>query len=123
MPVGTDDSALAALRVGEDIDDDVALVVTTSGTTGTPKGALLTAAALTASADATHNRLGGPGRWLLALPSYHIAGVQVLVRSLLAGTVPVELDVSTGFEIGRQGDRLQSATGYQAQQSRSATRL
>jgi len=44
VPVGADDSALAALRVGEDIDDDVALVVTTSGTTGAPKGALLTAA-------------------------------------------------------------------------------
>lgn len=96
MPVG---APLPGLRVGDDIDDDVALVVTTSGTTGAPKGALLTAAALTASASATHDRLGGPGRWLLALPPYHIAGVQVLVRSLLAGTVPVELDVSTGFDI------------------------
>jgi O-succinylbenzoic acid--CoA ligase len=92
---------LAALRVGEDIDDDVALVVTTSGTTGTPKGALLSAAALTASASATHDRLGGPGRWLLALPPYHIAGLQVLVRSVLAGTAPVELEVSTGFDIAR----------------------
>jgi len=90
---------LSALRVGEAIDDDIALVVTTSGTTGAPKGAMLTAAALTASATATHDRLGGPGRWLLALPPYHIAGVQVLVRSLLADTVPVELDVSTGFDI------------------------
>jgi O-succinylbenzoic acid--CoA ligase len=91
-----------ALRVGEDIDDDVALVVTTSGTTGTPKGAMLTAAALTASASATHDRLGGPGSWLLALPPYHFAGVQVLVRSVLAGSVPVELDVtnaSRGFDI------------------------
>jgi len=101
LPVGNDDSAPAALRVGEEIDDDIALVVTTSGTTGTPKGAQLTAAALTASADATHDRLGGPGRWLLALPSYHIAGIQVLVRSLLAGTVPVELDVSAGFDINQ----------------------
>jgi o-succinylbenzoate---CoA ligase len=90
---------LAALRVGQAIDDDIALVATTSGTTGVPKGALLTAAALRASATATHDRLGGPGRWLLALPSYHIAGVQVLVRSLLADTVPVELDVSNGFDI------------------------
>ncbi|MGO8767683.1 MAG: o-succinylbenzoate--CoA ligase [Mycobacterium sp.] len=94
-----DDHALGALRVGEDIDDDVAVVVTTSGTTGAPKGALLTAAALTASATATHDRLGGPGNWLLALPPYHIAGVQVLVRSVLAGTIPVELDVSAGFDV------------------------
>jgi o-succinylbenzoate---CoA ligase len=102
VPAGTEHgSTLSALRVGETIDDDVAVVVTTSGTTGTPKGALLTAAALTASAAATHDRLGGPGRWLLALPPYHIAGVQVLVRSLLADSVPVELDVSTGFDVGR----------------------
>jgi len=117
VPVGGDDSALAALRVGEDIDDDVALVVTTSGTTGTPKGALLTAAALTASAEATHDRLGGPGRWLLALPSHHIAGIQVLVRSLLAGTVPVELDVSTGFDISQLPsavDELGSGRRYTA---------
>jgi O-succinylbenzoic acid--CoA ligase len=96
------ESALAALRVGEDIDDDVALVVTTSGTTGAPKGAMLTAAALTASASATHERLGGPGSWLLALPPCHIAGLQVLVRSVLGGSAPVELDVtnaSRGFDI------------------------
>jgi O-succinylbenzoic acid--CoA ligase len=88
-----------ALRVGEQIDDDVALVVATSGTTGTPKGALLTVPALIASASATHDRLGGPGTWLLALAPHHIAGVQVLVRSVLAGTVPVEMDISAGFDI------------------------
>ncbi|OBI15554.1 o-succinylbenzoate--CoA ligase [Mycobacterium sp. E2497] len=95
------DALRAALRVGEEIDDDVALVVTTSGTTGAPKGALLTAAALTASATATHNRLGGPGSWLLALPPHHIAGLQVLVRSALAGSTPVELDVSAGFDVAQ----------------------
>ncbi|BAX90930.1 o-succinylbenzoate--CoA ligase [Mycobacterium shigaense] len=87
-----------ALRIGEPIDDDVALVVTTSGTTGAPKGALLTAAALTAGVRATHDRLGGPGSWLLALPPHHIAGTQVLVRSLVAGSTPVELNVSHGFD-------------------------
>lgn len=101
LPLGADRSDAAALRVGEPIDDDVAVVATTSGTTGPPKGALLTAAALTASAVATHQRLGGPGRWLLALPPYHIAGIQVLVRSLVAGSDPVELDVSTGFDISQ----------------------
>ncbi|MEB3983618.1 o-succinylbenzoate--CoA ligase [Mycobacterium sp. 663a-19] len=97
IPAGRE-SELRALRVGEAIDDDIALVATTSGTTGAPKGALLTASALAASASATHDRLGGPGSWLLALPPYHIAGVQVLVRSVLAGSAPVELDVSAGFD-------------------------
>ncbi|WP_212757742.1 o-succinylbenzoate--CoA ligase [Mycobacterium sp. DBP42] len=84
----------STLRAGDDIDDDVAVVVSTSGTTGRPKGALLTADALRASATATHARLGGDGRWLLALPVYHIAGLQVLVRSALAGTAPVSIGAS-----------------------------
>lgn len=100
-PVVSDtDSAATALRVGEPIDDDVAVVVSTSGTTGTPKGALLSAAALVASATATQERLGGPGAWLLALPAHHIAGLQVLVRSVVAGSAPVALDVSHGFDVG-----------------------
>src|SRR6478735_1052595 len=86
----------ASLRAGEPIDDDIPVVVSTSGTTGVPKGAMLTAAALTASAEATHRRLGGPGRWLLALPAYHVAGLQVLVRSVVADTTPVA--VSAGFD-------------------------
>jgi o-succinylbenzoate---CoA ligase len=74
-----------------------ALVIATSGSTGVPKSVLLSAAALRASAEATHDRLGGPGRWLLALPATHIAGVQVLVRSLVAGTTPAVLDLAAGF--------------------------
>lgn len=93
----------SSLGIGEDIDDDVAVVVSTSGTTGTPKGAMLTASALIASASATHDRIGGPGTWLLALPAHHVAGLQVMVRSLLAGTVPVAIDPS--FDV----DQLPSA--------------
>jgi O-succinylbenzoic acid--CoA ligase len=57
---------------------------------------MLTASALTASAEATHRRLGGPGRWLFALPAYHIAGLQVLVRSVVADKSPVA--VSARFD-------------------------
>jgi O-succinylbenzoic acid--CoA ligase len=101
LPVPADDARqtsllTTSLRAGEQIDDDVAVVVSTSGTTGVPKGAMLTASALTASAEATHRRLGGAGRWLLALPAYHIAGLQVLVRSVVADTAPVT--VSAGFD-------------------------
>jgi o-succinylbenzoate---CoA ligase len=96
LPVPADDPETAdtvtrALRAGEPIADAVAAVLSTSGTTGMPKGAQLTAAGLLASAHATHERLGGPGRWLLALPAYHVAGFQVLVRSVVAGTAPVAL--------------------------------
>ncbi|WP_235843593.1 o-succinylbenzoate--CoA ligase, partial [Cellulomonas algicola] len=71
------------------VDERVAVVVRTSGSTGEPREVLLSRAALRASATATEHRLGGPGRWLLALPTHHVAGVQVLVRSVLAGTTPV----------------------------------
>ena len=87
-----------ALHPDQPIDDGVSLLVATSGTTGTPKGAMLTASALRASGDATHERLGGPGSWLLVLPPHHIAGMQVLLRSVLAGTQPVIVDVSAGFD-------------------------
>ncbi len=74
------------------------VIVTTSGSTGVPKRVLLPAAALRASAEAASRRLGGPGRWLLALPAQHVAGLQVLVRSALAGTDPAVLDLRGGFD-------------------------
>jgi O-succinylbenzoic acid--CoA ligase len=79
--------------------DDIALVMPTSGTTGEPKAALLTADNLTSSAEATHERLGGPGTWLLALPLTHIAGIQVLVRSIVAGTTPQIQHIEDGFRV------------------------
>lgn len=77
------------------LPDDLAVAIATSGSTGTPKLSLLTAAGLIASADATAERLGGHGQWLLALPAHHIAGLQVLLRSIAAGTTPVALDPAT----------------------------
>jgi O-succinylbenzoic acid--CoA ligase len=87
------------LAAGEDDPHDPTVaVLATSGSTGRPKGALLPASALLASASATHDRLGGPGRWLLALPAEHVAGLQVLLRSLVTGTDPAVLDLAGGFQ-------------------------
>lgn len=91
------DAVLRAARLDLPIDDDIALLVPTSGSTGEPKLAQLSAAALRASGSATHARFGGAGRWLLALPLTHIAGLNVLLRSWLAGYEPVALDLSGGF--------------------------
>ena len=63
--------------------------VRTSGSSGEPKDVMLSAQALRASATATIRRLGGPGQWVLALPAHYVAGLQVIVRSMLAGTSPV----------------------------------
>lgn len=85
-------------RPGEPIDSRAALVVSTSGSTGTPKGAMLSVSALESSARATDLAIGGPGRWLLALPAHHIAGLQVVLRSLRAGYAPTVVDVAGGFD-------------------------
>lgn len=69
--------------------DGTALLIQTSGTSGKPKTVALSAAALRASAESAHERLGGPGQWLLALPLTYIAGMSVLVRSIESGTEPV----------------------------------
>ncbi|HVT67456.1 MAG TPA: AMP-binding protein, partial [Trebonia sp.] len=69
---------------------DTAVIIGTSGSTGRPKGVELSAAALTHSARASLARAGArPGeRWLVCLPVSHVAGLQVLVRSLVSGTEP-----------------------------------
>ena len=99
LPLSSADPTAADLRKAMAPDEPTlpgtAVVVATSGSTGVAKGVELSVAALTASAAATHARLGGPGQWLLALPPHHIAGVQVIVRSLLAGTRPVSRGTQT----------------------------
>ena len=64
-----------------------ALFVFTSGSTGAPKAARLSAGALRASASGVNERLGftGASAWLLALPLFHVGGVGVVVRALEAG--------------------------------------
>ncbi|HLJ08342.1 MAG TPA: fatty acid--CoA ligase family protein, partial [Acidimicrobiia bacterium] len=82
-----------ALEGAEPVESGTALVVPTSGTTGVAKGVVLSHASLVASATATAARLGltpGDGaRWLCCVPPSHVAGLMVIVRSRLAGTVPV----------------------------------
>jgi o-succinylbenzoate---CoA ligase len=80
---------------------DAAAVVATSGSTGAPKGVVLSRAAIRASVEATHERLGGVGDWALALPPYYIAGLMVLARAYLDGTraVPVRSDLGDLAEV------------------------
>lgn len=73
-----------------------ALVIRTSGSSGVPKSVAISAEALRAGAVATHEALGGPGQWLVALPVHLIAGAQMLIRSLVAGTDPVFCDGPDG---------------------------
>lgn len=89
---------LARLRTWWD-DPDGPLTVATSGSTGEPKRVRLSPAAVTASVTATQARLGGPGQWLLDLPVDRVAGLQVLLRSIAAGTEPVVAAEYGSFEV------------------------
>lgn len=71
---------------------ETALVIRTSGSSGVPKAVALSARALKASAEATHETLGGPGGWLVTLPTHLISGLQMLVRSAASGIDPVFVD-------------------------------
>ena len=103
VPGGAGTGRTAAGKVAGDVADDVAVVVRTSGSGGEPRHVLLSAGALHASARATHARLCGPGRWVLALPLGHVAGVQVLVRSVVAGTEAVPLPAGSFDPVAAAG--------------------
>lgn len=83
------DGTRTARDGGRPTEPGDALVMATSGTTGEPKGVVLTHAAVEASARATSARLGvdpAAHRWLACLPLNHVGGLSVVTRSLLTST-------------------------------------
>ncbi|MCW2737039.1 AMP-binding protein [Nocardioides sp.] len=96
----SDEPSVAIRQLSRWLETDTPdpLLIETSGSTGRPKGVVIPRRAVLASVDASARRLGESGRWLLALPSSYVAGVQVIVRSLVAGHEPVVVD---GLDVGR----------------------
>lgn len=66
-----------------------AVVIQTSGSTGTPAAVVLPLAAVLASADLGAAALGTPGYWLTAVPVTGIGGLLTVVRALRAGVQPI----------------------------------
>jgi o-succinylbenzoate---CoA ligase len=94
-PQGTDER-----HCGIPVEAGDALVVATSGTTGVPRGVVLTHEAVNASAVATSARLGvdpDRHRWLACLPLSHVGGLSVVSRALITGT---PLEIHAGFDEG-----------------------
>lgn len=122
-PEGTRMVGALASVAARGVPPGTAVVVATSGSTGTPKGVRLSAKALRHSARATHEFLGGPGQWLLAMSAARIAGLQVVLRSRLADTDPVVLDTSAGFRPDAFAAALAAMTGERRYVSLVPTQL
>ena len=82
----------------ERVPSEIAVVVSTSGSTGDAKEVGLSAGAIFASAKATNKFFGASKgqTWSLLLPLTHIAGVNVLVRALELGTIAIDARGITG---------------------------
>jgi O-succinylbenzoic acid--CoA ligase len=104
------DGEIHALRNGLPVEEGDAVVMATSGTSGEPKGVVLTHDALVASAVATSKRLGVDGTvdtWLACLPLAHVGGLSVVTRALLTDTqlrvIPL-FDADVVEQMGRSGE-------------------
>lgn len=97
-------------RVGADVPTgDAAAIFFTSGTTGAPKGVLLSERAFVAAAAASEENLGWQenDRWLLSMPIAHIGGFSILTRCFLARrTVILErrFDAARFAEVARSSE-------------------
>ncbi len=95
-PVERDVVRAAMQRAGAVAHPDAAAIIHTSGTTGTPRGAVLTRGALLASAAASAANLGwhDDERWLACMPIARVGGLSILTRSLAARRTVVLTDGS-----------------------------
>lgn len=97
--------------VSLDESDPIVAIVYTSGTTGRPKGAVLTRSAFVASAHASEKNLGWKSndRWLVCMPLAHVGGLSILTRCLAARTTII-LEPKFDPEAVLQAIRREAAT-------------
>jgi O-succinylbenzoic acid--CoA ligase len=92
-----------ALDDGRPVDDGDALVLLTSGTSGSPKGVVLAQSAVEAAGYASVTAIGvdPDARWLACLPLHHVGGFGVVARALVCDT---GLEVHPGFDAAAVAD-------------------
>jgi O-succinylbenzoic acid--CoA ligase len=76
----------------------ISLIVNTTGSSGVAKSVGLSSTALLSAAKASHKFLNAEfgNTWSLLLPLTHIAGINVLIRSLELGTEPIDVREHNG---------------------------
>lgn len=102
------DDGDTSLDGGSPVEEGDAVVIATSGSSGRPKGVVLTRRAITASALATARRLdaNSDAHWLACLPLSHVGGLTVILRALENGsrlTVHERFDAADVAAAARSG--------------------
>jgi o-succinylbenzoate---CoA ligase len=84
-----DRDGVTKLSSGARVDDEIGVVMLTSGSSGQPKTVELSWSALRASAELTQSTLRGdaPPVWLPCLPACHIGGLAVILRAVLSDAI------------------------------------
>ena len=99
LPTPERERVLRRLAAGDAVEPGDALVVATSGSTGEPKGVVLTHDAVRASALAGNAALGfdpaAGDEWLACLPLSHLGGLGVVTKAVITGA---PLTVHAGFD-------------------------
>lgn len=85
--------------------DEPFAIIHTSGTSGKPKGAVLTYSNIfySAMASAYHTGILPDDRWLCVLPLYHVGGLSIILRSILYGTA---VDLMEKFDVEAVNHKL-----------------
>ena len=96
--------------------DDIAIICATSGSTGAPRGVMLSHQALDSSISGFTSRFGSDARWVVSMPVHRIAGIMVLARSFINRN-PHVVDPSVGGAVPFHAATFSATTKHAFSQS------
>lgn len=88
-PLAVTEAIRAGVQPARPVASDTAVVLSTSGSTGQPRGVCLSAAALTAFTGIVNALAGEHPTWVLAIPPTSVGGLNVMIRARATGRRPI----------------------------------